>query len=77
MISRIPARMDEHEAFTNLIEGCKMAEAACRQLAYMRSDAGHASINATNKAKMWILAAQQFATLRDKCTQIALAKIAS
>jgi hypothetical protein len=32
------ARLCEHEAFRNLIEATKVAESACRQLAFMRSD---------------------------------------
>lgn len=32
------AQLNEHEAFRNLIEATKVAETACRQLAFMRSD---------------------------------------
>jgi hypothetical protein len=77
MISRIPARMDEHEAFTNLDRGLQDGRGRLpptRLYALGRRPCLHV---AANKAKMWILAAQQFATLRDKCTQVALAKIAS
>jgi hypothetical protein len=34
----VAAQMDEHEAYTNLSESLRMAEAACRQLAFMRRD---------------------------------------
>lgn len=69
----IPGRLDEHEAYTNLIEALKIAEASARQLGYMaRGIVGHES-----KATGWLIAANQFGSLRDKCTALAVRKLAS
>jgi hypothetical protein len=36
----VAAQMDEREAYTNLSEALGIAEAACRQLAFMRAGVG-------------------------------------
>lgn len=55
----VPAVMDEREAFSNLIEALSIAQAASRQMGYMRGESD------------WIRMAQQFGTLRTMCTALA------
>lgn len=55
----VPAVMDEREAFSNLIEALSIAQAASRQMGFMRGETD------------WIRMAQQFGTLRTMCTQLA------
>lgn len=48
----VAAQMDEHEAYTNLSEALGIAEAACRQLAFMRRDHPQGTLWLTMAAQM-------------------------
>jgi hypothetical protein len=69
----IPARMDEHEAYTNLIEALKVAEAACRQLMFMNSGI----VGQTAKAQQWGVLAGLMGRAREQCTILATRRIAN
>ncbi len=54
----IPATMDEREAYTNLSNALAIAEAACKQLAYMQQ-------NQPPRGQMWV----QLASLMGQARQ--------
>jgi hypothetical protein len=45
----VAAQMDEHEAYTNLSEALGIAEAACRQLAFMRAESEGCAVAADGR----------------------------
>jgi hypothetical protein len=52
------ASLNERDSFRNLIEAVKVAETACRQLAYLRSQ------------PQWFLAQNAFEALRDTVVKL-------
>lgn len=54
----IPAEMDERQALGNLLESLQIAQAAARQLGYMRQESD------------WLRMSQQFGTLRQMCLML-------
>ena len=75
---RVPAIMDEHEAYTNFIEGLDMAKAAARQLGYMRANPeGHQSPQKLAAATGWFKMAELLDAARSNAISLATRKIAS
>ena len=56
----IPAVMDERHALGNLLEALKIAQAASRQLGFMRSESD------------WFDMAKNFGALRDMCLDLGM-----
>ncbi len=74
----VPAVMDEHEAYTNLIESLAVAKAACRQLGYMRADPeGHQSPKQLALAGGWFKMAELLDAARSNAISLATKRIAS
>lgn len=75
---RVPAVMDEHEAFTNFIEGLEMAKAAARQLGYMRANPeGYQSPKQLALASGWFKMAELLDAARSNAISLVTRKIAS
>lgn len=73
-----PAVMDEHEAYTNLIESLAMAQAACRQLGFMRANTeGHQTPQQLAAATGWFKMAELLDAARNNSIALATRKLAS
>lgn len=59
----IPAALDEHQAFTNLIEALKVAESSAKQLAYVREQ------------KEWLGVEFALGTMRERVTALAIRRL--
>jgi hypothetical protein len=59
----VPARMDEREAYTNLSEALGIAEAACRQLAFMQQ-------NEPPRGQAWIKLASLMGAARTNVSKL-------
>jgi hypothetical protein len=59
----VSSRMDEREAYTNLSEALGIAEAACRQLAFMQQNEGA-------RGQLWIILASQMGTARASVSKL-------
>jgi len=77
-MGRVVAVMDEHEAYTNLIESLAIAQAACRQLGFMRAaPEGHQSPKQLAMAGGWFKMAELLAAARSNAIALATRKLAS
>lgn len=74
----VSAQMDEHEAYTNLIEALGIAMAACRQLGFMKSNMeGHQTPQQLAAATGWFKLAQLMGQARDSSITLANRKLMS
>ena len=74
----VSASMDEHEAYTNLIESLGSAMPACRQLGFMRANiAGAQTPQQLAAAAGWLKMAQLMGQARDNAISLANRKLAS
>lgn len=72
----IAPQMDEHEAYSNLIESLGIAMAACRQLGFMRANVeGHQTPSQLAAANGWFRLAQLMGQARDNAITLANRKI--
>lgn len=74
----VKASMDEHEAYSNLIEALSIARAACRQLGFMRANVGGAqNPQQLAMAGGWFQLAELMGAARDNAIKLANRKIAN
>lgn len=74
----VSATMDEHEAYTNLIEALGIARAACRQLGFMRANVeGLQTPQQLAAAQGWFKLAELMGAARDNSIALANRKIMS
>jgi hypothetical protein len=66
----IPSHMDEREAYTNLAESLRIAEAACRQLAFMQQ-------NEPPRGQLWATLAGVIGTARDNVSKLMRSRTSS